>query len=146
MKKISSIVRLVVILILAAGCAKNQNQHQQQIKIPKDAAKMDVAFSWEGTPACSHESPEIQVSNVPDGTVSLRVKLKNVKVPEWNQGGGSVAYDGSGIIPAGALDIGYNGPCPPDGRIKYEFSVMAVNGEGAIIGFGKARRTFPPKE
>lgn len=144
MKKIFPIVRLVAILVLAAGCAKNQKQNQ--IKIPKDAARMEVAFSWEGIQACAHESPEIQVSNVPDSTAELRVKLKNVTVPEWNHGGGSVAYGGSGVIPTGALDIGYNGPCPPDGRHKYEFSVMAVDGEGAIIGFGKARQSFPPKD
>ncbi|MBC2712178.1 MAG: phospholipid-binding protein [Desulfosarcina sp.] len=142
MKSMLSIGILVAVIILAVGCATNPNR----IKIPKDATKMDVDFSWEGIKACTHESPEIRVSNVPDGTEELRVKLKDIDVPAWNHGGGRVRHDGSGIIPAGALNIGYNGPCPPDGRHKYEFSVMAVNTEGVIIGFGKDRQSFPPKK
>ena len=51
------------------------------------------------------------------------------------------------MIPAKALDIGYNGPCPPPGqRQKYEIWVMAVDAEKTIIGFGKARQFFPPKK
>jgi len=142
MKKWYPIVLLTAALLFTFGCAKDQNR----IKIPKDAAKMDVDFSWEGIPACSHESPEIRVSKVPEGTEELRVKLKNIDLPAWNQGGGKVKHDGSGIIPAGALKLGYNGPCPPRGRLKYEFSVMALNAEGVIIGFGKARQSFPPKK
>ena len=142
MKQWYPIILLTAVLLLAVGCAKDQNQ----IKIPKDAAKMDVDFSWEGIAACTHESPEIRVSKIPEGTEELRVRLKNIDIPAWNQGGGMVKYDGSGIIPAGALKLGYNGPCPPSGRLKYEFSVMAVNAEGVIIGFGKARQSFPPKK
>ncbi len=142
MKKRYPMLLLAVVLMLAIGCAKKT---QNQIKIPRDAAKIDVEFSWEGIQACTHESPEIRVSGVPDGTTELRVTLKDVSEPAWNHGGGKVKHDGSGVIPAGALNIGYNGPCPPDGRHKYEFSVMAVNAEGVIIGVGKARQSFPPK-
>ncbi len=142
MKKWYPILILTVVLIQGAGCAG----HPDRIKIPKDAARMAVEFSWEGILACTHESPEIQVSDIPDGTTELRVKLKDIDIPAWNHGGGKVMHDDSGIIPAGALNIGYNGPCPPSGRHKYEFSVMAVNAEGVIIGFGKARRSFPPKK
>lgn len=126
----------------AIGCAGNP----KKIEIPKNAAEMDVTFSWEGIKACTHNSPEIQVTHVPEETVELRVKLTNKSVPNWNQGGGVVDYDGSGLIPAGFLDIGYNGPCPASGRNRYEFSVMAVDAGGAIIGFGKAMRPFPPKQ
>jgi phosphatidylethanolamine-binding protein (PEBP) family uncharacterized protein len=142
MKKCYLSVILAALFALTAGCAGNPNQ----IKIPKAAAKMGVEFSWEGIQACTHESPEIRVSSVPEGTEALRVKLKNINQPDWNQGGGKVKYDGSGVIPAGALTLGYNGPCPPGGRSKYEFSVMAVDAQGVIIGFGKARRVFPFKK
>ncbi len=107
---------------------------------------MGVDFSWVGIQACSHESPEIRVSNIPEGVEELRVKLKNISLPEWNQGGGKVKHDGTGVIPAGALTLGYNGPCPPGGRLKYEFWVMAVDAQGVIIGYGKTRRAFPPKK
>jgi phosphatidylethanolamine-binding protein (PEBP) family uncharacterized protein len=142
MKKWYLGVIFTALLILTAACAKNPNA----IKIPKDAIKMDVDFSWEGIPVCSHESPEIRVSNVPEDTVVLRVKLKDISMPVWNHGGGNIRYNGSGIIPTGALDIGYNGPCPPNGRHKYEFSVMAVDAEDVVIGFGKAVQPFPPKK
>ena len=142
MKKWYPLLILAASLILAAGCAN----HPDQIKIPKDAARMTVEFSWEGIDACTHDSPEIRVSPVPKGTADLQVRLKDISMPAWNHGGGKVKHDGSGVIPAGALKLGYNGPCPPGGRHQYEFSVMAVDADGAIIGFGKARQPFPPKK
>ncbi|HSO20861.1 MAG TPA: hypothetical protein VLT88_15460 [Desulfosarcina sp.] len=133
---------IAIFLLSAAGCAKSQNR----IEIPKNAAEMSVAFTWDGIAPCTHESPEIHVDGIPEGTAALRVRLKNINVPEWNQGGGSVEHDGTGVIPARALDVGYNGPCPPPGqRYKYEFSVMAVDAGGTIVGFGKAVAPFPPK-
>lgn len=133
----------VVMLVLTTGCAN----HAGRVEIPRDAVEMTVDFSWEGIEACGHASPEIRVSNVPEGTQTLQVELQDVTLPEWSHGGGRVAYDGSGVIPAGALDIGYNGPCPPPGRRhKYTFSVMAKGADGAIVGFGKAGQPFPPKD
>ena len=142
MKKITPLAILIAAIVLIAGCANSPDQ----IKIPRDAAEMTVEFSWEGIAACTHESPELRVSPVPDGTTDLRVRLKDISLPEWNHGGGQVKHDGSGVIPVGALKLGYNGPCPPSGRHKYEFSVMAVDADGVIVGFGKARHVFPPKE
>lgn len=134
---------LAALLLLTVGCAKNQNK----IEIPKDAAEMVVTFSWEGIAACAHDSPEIRVADIPEGSAELQVKLTDLSLPDWNHGGGSVTPDGSGIIPAGALDAGYNGPCPPPGtRHKYEFSVMAMDDQGVIIGFGRSRQKFPPKQ
>lgn len=142
MKTCFSMIVLTLVIALATGCANNQSA----IEIPKDAAEIVVAFSWKGIEACTHESPEIRVANVPDGTETLWVKLANITLPEWNQGGGKVDYDGSERIPPGALDIGYNGPCPPPGQAhKYEFSVMAMDAEDAVIGFGKDRQPYPPK-
>jgi phosphatidylethanolamine-binding protein (PEBP) family uncharacterized protein len=143
MKKTTVLVLLAAAVVLFDGCAS----HPDPNEIPKDAAEMTVDFSWQGIGACTHDSPEIRVSSIPEGTAELRVRLKNISEPAWNQGGGRVQHDGSGVIPAGALKLGYNGPCPPPGqRHKYEFSVMAVDAAGAIIGFGKARQSFPPKQ
>ncbi|GAB6907376.1 exported hypothetical protein [Desulfosarcina cetonica] len=145
MKKSYTLCFLATLLLLVGACAK---KHQPvQIKIPRNAAKMEVTFSWDGIPACAHESPEIKVAGIPDGAVELQVRLKDINLPVWNQGGGKVAVDGSGVIPAGALNMGYNGPCPPAGqRHKYEFSVMAVDDQGTIIGYGASRQVFPPKK
>lgn len=143
MQKVLSISIVAAMLMLCIGCSGGRNQ----IVIPKDAAEMQVEFSWGGIKACTHESPEIRVTRIPDGTVELQVRLVDINLPAYNHGGGSVKPDGSGIIPVGALNVGYNGPCPPVGeRHKYEFSVMAKNAEGVIIGFGKSRQSFPPKK
>jgi len=137
---------LVLVVVLALGCAKKQNS-EDRITIPKNAAEMEVDFSWEGIKPCTHDSPEIRVAGIPGGTQRLMVKLKNISDPTWNQGGGDIEHDGSGLIPAKALDIGYNGPCPPPGqRQKYEIWVMALDAEKAIIGFGKDRKVYPPKQ
>ena len=142
MNKWSAVFSLIFLVGIVSGCAGNP----KKIKVPKNAAEMEVTFSWDGIKACTHDSPEIQVTNIPEGTVDLRVKLQNLNMPKWNQGGGIVDHDGSGLIPAGFLDIGYNGPCPVRGRNKYEFSVMAEDADGVIIGFGKTMRPFPPKK
>ena len=65
-------------------------------------------------------------------------------MPNWNHGGCAVVPDSSGIIAAGTTKSGYNGPCPPSGRHRYEFSVKAMAADGSIVGFGKAMRLFPP--
>lgn len=145
MKKWIPIISMITLMLLVSGCSKKNGQ--PKIKIPKDAAKMGVSFSWDGIAACDHQSPEIRVTDVPATAVLFKVRLKNLDVPAWNQGGGEVANDGSGILPAGALQLGFNGPCPPPGeRQKYEFSVMALDDQGRIVGFGKARHRFPPKD
>ncbi len=145
MKTLSTRYLAALLMLLAvAGCAKSQNE--KKIEIPKRAAKLEVSFSWAGIAPCTHESPEIRVSGIPSATTQFKVRLINLSQPTWNQGGGEAANDGSGVIPAGALTIGYNGPCPPpDKRQKYEFEVMAVDAAGTIVGFGKARESYPPK-
>lgn len=140
------IIFIVGMVLSAMGCSKKNVDHHL-IAIPDEAASMLVSFTWDGIKSCTHDSPEIRVSQIPDGTVTLQVQLKDLTLLPYNGGGGEVDNDGSGIIPAGALTSGYNGPCPrPGERHQYEFWVMAKNADGKIIGFGKARRRFPPKQ
>ncbi len=142
MKKVVPYITATVLIMLTIGCAKDPHP----IVIPKDAAEMVVSFDWEGIEDCTHASPEIRVRQIPDGTTEFHVRLKDIDLPVYNHGGGMVVHDGSGIIPAGALQLGYNGPClPPGERHKYEFSVMAKDANGEIIGFGRSRQSFPPK-
>lgn len=140
------LIFIVGLILSALGCSKKNVDHNL-IVIPKQAAEMQVSFTWDGIKPCTHDSPEIRVTQIPDGTATLQVQLKDRTLLPYNGGGGEVENDGSGIIPAGALTIGYNGPCPTPGeRHQYEFWVMAKNADGQIIGFGKARRRFPPKQ
>src|SRR5215475_6698646 len=87
------------------------------------AAADDLTVSYKFTAKCSRMSPEIKVGNVPAGTVAFKVRLRDNDKPSWQHGGGTVPADPSGVIPAGALTDGYNGPCPPDGSHTYEFTV-----------------------
>ncbi len=122
-------------ILIVSGCATTP--------VAPDAVELAVDFSWEGIGKCSNHSPEIRVADIPPGTKSFKVKLKDFNAPNWNHGGGTVTNDGSGIIPAGALKGAYNGPCPPGGSHKYQFTVKAVNEAGIIIGIGKATKKFP---
>lgn len=54
-----------------------------------------------------------------------------------------MANDGSGLIPAGALENGYNGPCPSSGSHRYTFIVKALYAEGVVIGEGSHVKSFP---
>lgn len=112
-------------------------------KISPNAVDLKVKFSWKKTKKCSNYSPKILVSNIPKGTKSFNVKLKDFDAPDWNHGGGTVPFKGSGIIKAGALKSGYNGPCPPSGSHRYQFTVHVIDKDGVIIGIGKAVRKFP---
>ena len=122
-------------ILLAAGCATTQ--------VSPDAVDLTVDFAWQPSDRCSARSPQIRVVNIPAGTKTLSVKLKDRDVPTWNHGGGTVTYDGSDIIPAGALKSGYNGPCPPSGSHRYEFTVQATDATGVVVGIGKEAHPFP---
>lgn len=112
-------------------------------KVSPNAVELGVKFSWTKASKCSSTSPKIYVSNIPAGTKFFQVKLKDFDAPNWNHGGGKVANNASGVIKAGALKNGYNGPCPPGGSHRYEFTVKAIDKEGVIIGIGKAMKKFP---
>ncbi|MCK5541489.1 MAG: hypothetical protein KAI40_02270 [Desulfobacterales bacterium] len=112
-------------------------------KVSPNAVDLKVSFKWTKASKCSNKSPKIYVSNISKGTKSLKVKLNDFDAPNWNHGGGTVPYKGSGVIKAGALKNGYNGPCPPSGRHSYQFTVHAIDKEGIIIGIGKALKKFP---
>ena len=126
---------MVVAFWLVSGCAS--------APVSPDAVELAVDFEWQPTDRCSNQSPEIRVANIPPTTQTLLVKLKDRDVPAWNHGGGTVTFAGSNVIPAGALQSGYNGPCPPSGTHRYEFTVEAIDAAGTIVGMGKKMRPFP---
>jgi phosphatidylethanolamine-binding protein (PEBP) family uncharacterized protein len=137
MQKFRWLVFLSIFLILSfvMGCVS--------AKVSPNAVELGVKFSWSKASKCSRTSPNIYLSNVPAGTKLFQVRLKDFDAPGWNHGGGKVANNGSGVIKAGALKSGYNGPCPPNGVHSYEFTVKAIDKDGVIIGIGKAVRKFP---
>jgi hypothetical protein len=83
-------------LLFMAGCAAANRAANFQT--------LTVSFEWRGNAgSLSSPSPEIHVGDVPAGTAFLQVRMKDLDHPH-NHGGGTVAHDGSGVIPVGALE------------------------------------------
>jgi phosphatidylethanolamine-binding protein (PEBP) family uncharacterized protein len=101
--------------------------------------EMGLEFEFKGSAA----SPEMKLSNIPDGTVELKVKMFDRDYPSANHGGGTVQYTGQSVIPRYALK-NYYGPNPPSGVThRYEITVEAIDAGGNVIGVGKATRKYP---
>ncbi|WP_420541603.1 YbhB/YbcL family Raf kinase inhibitor-like protein [Rhodosalinus sediminis] len=123
-------------LFILAGC--------QGIQDAENVSRLGVEFSWEDTSRCSSESPAFTITDVPPQADQLRFEMKDLDVPSFNHGGGTVEYSGGNQVPAGAFS--YTGPCPPAGSHDYEFTVEAIDTDTSmVIARGKAVRAFPPK-
>src|SRR6266478_3319662 len=107
-----------------------------------EEAQLQIDFPWAQTERCTSESPEIHVSNVPNGTVRFEVVLQDLDVPTYHHGGGTVVTNPKADISAGALND-YNGPCPPSGSHTYRFTVNALDASGNKIGTGSKSAPFP---
>lgn len=110
-------------------------------------AQMAVTFNWKRDHRCSPKSPTLVVTDIPDGAKTLIVRLIDNDASAWNHGGGSVSVEGktSIEIPEGALNGGYNGPCPPNFSSfghDYQFVVRAVSPEGKELATASQTKTF----
>jgi phosphatidylethanolamine-binding protein (PEBP) family uncharacterized protein len=92
----------------------------------------------------SSPNPEIKLANVPAGTAFLKVTMRDYDRPNFNHGGGTIAYDGSGRVPEGAL-LNYRGPQPPAGEVhSYEIKIQALNADKSLVlGEGMLVKKFP---
>jgi len=106
----------------------------------KSVVSLGVNFSWDGTARCfDPASPPFAISNAPAQTASLNFRLTDLNVPQFDHGGGSIAYAGP-EIPRNAFR--YKGPCPPSGSHKYQWDVEALNASGVIIALGSSALPF----
>lgn len=110
------------------------------------AADYSLSFAWGDIPSCSSGnpytvgSPEFVVKNLPAGTTTVVLKLKDLDAPNYNHGGARLKMSQSGTIPAGVFK--YKSPCPPNGVHTYEWSATAKAGS-KTLGVAKARRDYP---
>lgn len=115
-------MRFVYILfaaVLLTGCASQQSEG------------LDATLRLNSMHRCSRISPEIDLVNIPDGTVRFEVKLEDMGESRKMHGGGTWAHDGSNIIPEGALTRHYIGACPPAGTVgNYRYVITAVDAQG----------------
>ncbi len=104
------------------------------------------SFTWGDIPLCTSghprrvPSPRFVVSNLPEGTDRIVFRLKDLDAPAYNHGGGKVAIDRDGVIPAGAFT--YKSPCPPGGVHRYEWRATAKHG-AKVLARARARRNYP---
>lgn len=109
---------------------------------PAFAAGMSVTFDWGATKKCfDPKSPPFRLSGVPAGTKTLTFRMVDRNAPDFNHGGGEVAYSGQSAIPYGAFH--YQGPCPPQGSHTYSWTVKALDGSGKVLATGNATKKFP---
>ena len=115
--------------------------------VPVAADDFEIAFEWGDTPSCSSgnpwriPNPEFVLSNVPQGTVSIAFRMRDLDAPSYRHGGGKVDYEGQDIIAAGAFQ--YKGPCPPRGSHQYRWTAEAIDASGDVLAEAKATREFP---
>lgn len=107
------------------------------------AIAMSASFSWKGIAACSGTSPAFSISGAPAGTANLRFAMRDYDAPDFNHGGGTVAFAG-GKVAQGA--ISYRGPCPPGGQTHhYIWTIEALDASGRVLATATAEGSFPPK-
>ncbi|HEY5210157.1 MAG TPA: hypothetical protein VIJ42_12020 [Stellaceae bacterium] len=104
------------------------------------ADDMTLQFKFTSRNRCSAISPAFNLSGVPQNTKQLRFKMEDFQAPNFNHGGGTVAYAGQSAIPEGALKSFY-GPCPPQGVHRYQITVDAIDYAGAVLA---ATKTVEP--
>jgi phosphatidylethanolamine-binding protein (PEBP) family uncharacterized protein len=108
------------------------------------ALAFSASFHW-----CAG-SPGFEFKDVPADTAKLSFAMTDLNVPGFHHGGGTVAYAGatrSGIsVPCGAFATSFIGPSPPPGQIHtYQFTIKALDANGAVLATTTARRKFPER-
>ena len=107
-------------------------------------AKFAVDFTWEGTASCfDPKSPPFTLSGIPAGTKRVRFVMKDLDAPSYPHGGGTVPYQGQNRIERGAFT--YQGPCPPQGQHRYQWTIEAQDATGKTLATTTTTKNFPPK-
>lgn len=116
------------------------------IALPAQA--FEISFTWGILKSCTIRrpntvaNPRFVLKDVPDGTAYIRFTLKDHDAPNYNHGGGLVAYGGQQVIAPGAFK--YKSPCPPGGVHTYEWTATAQKKKnGGKLATAKARRSSP---
>lgn len=130
----AQLIFLIFILLILCGCSKDTAVN--------DPAILDVDFIWD----LKHpeRSPEIHLKNIPQETARLDIAFFDAS-NEWEHGGGSIAYVGSGSIAAGALK-GFKGLSSTWGIPKIRLSVDAFDSNSRLVAKGVITKSPPNPE
>jgi hypothetical protein len=114
---------------------------------PAAAADFSFGFDWGTLRKCTSgnpntvPNPRFRLRGVPAGTASIQFRMVDLAVPSYPHGGGTVKYAGGSTIQPGAFQ--YRSPCPPGGRHTYEWTAVARDASGKVLGQAKARKAYP---
>ena len=104
-------------------------------------------FSWGNIPRCTSGNPNrvsnpiFMVTSVPAGTSRIDFSLTDLDAPNYNHGGGRVAYSGQPTIEPGAFK--YESPCPPSGQHRYRWTARARNKDGKTLAKAESMKKYP---
>lgn len=128
-------IAAVIIFSIIFGCSKDYS----------DLPQISVDFIWLKDQICfDKRSPEITLGKIPDNTKLFKIKMVDID-NRYGHGGGTFEYNGSNIIPVGALK-NYEGPCPMNPwKPRFEIKVKAIDENGKVIAFGRKIRKYPPE-
>jgi len=132
-KFFSDLLKSGVIISMLISCKPTES-----ISYP-DLPQLGVEYNFEKRHMCNGPSPKLIISGVPVSTKTFDIKLKDLKNPQYDHGGGLVDYKGQYIIEEGGVD-GYREPCPVAGNLErnlYRFSVKALDSLGQVVGYGE---------
>jgi phosphatidylethanolamine-binding protein (PEBP) family uncharacterized protein len=112
------------------------------------ANAFEIGFDWTGLKSCTNgrpntvANPGFALKDVPEGTKFIKFRLVDRDVPDFNHGGGVVAWSGEATVPKGAFK--YKSPCPPNGTHTYEWTATAqTKKNGGKLAVAKASRRYP---
>ncbi len=105
--------------------------------------EIGIDFVW--NIADLNRSPEVHLKNVPEGVDRIEINFfcDLLHEPHIERGGGSLPYDGSGIIPAGKINP-FSTPMSFMGTIlKMRAIVKAFDKDGQLVGNGTITKKPP---
>jgi hypothetical protein len=122
----------ILFMFFFCGCSNDD--------MPDGATTINVDYIWDLDRLSV--SPEIHLANVPEGVDRLTIYFYDVTANNYSHGGGSLSYDGSGIIPAGAF-TDFKGMTNMFGTPTIKVTVDAFNKDGQLIGRGAIAKAPP---
>jgi hypothetical protein len=135
------ITRMIVLTFLGfvlafSGCDKPTSH--------PDAARLSVAFSWEGMKPCGWGNPEIHVDGVPAQTKFLIISMFD-HAYKHDHGTVTMPFAGERTIARDRFKA-IQGPCPSWSPGQYEITIKAVDEKETVIAIGRNQRPFPENE
>lgn len=110
--------------------------------LPAPALAFSFTIDWKDTAPCfDPDSPLIHLADVPKGTATIEFHMTDLDAPNFDHGGGRVAYFGETTAQRGAFT--YKGPCPPEPH-RYRWNARALDLSGHELGKAETTVKFPP--